>query len=44
MRAYQVIEFNAPIVANEIADPVPTGSEVVVDVLACGLCHSDAHS
>src|SRR5260221_6283797 len=43
MRAYQVVEFNAPIVCNEIADPTPTGSQVVVDVITCGLCHSDAH-
>lgn len=43
MRAFQVVEFNAPIVCNEVTNPTPTGSEVVVDVVTCGLCHSDAH-
>lgn len=43
MRAYQVVEFNKPFVANEVIDPKPEGTEVVVDVISCGLCHSDAH-
>lgn len=43
MRAYQVVEFNAPIVCTDVPDPVPTGTEVVVDVVTCGLCHSDLH-
>ncbi|NIJ64207.1 D-arabinose 1-dehydrogenase-like Zn-dependent alcohol dehydrogenase [Sphingomonas leidyi] len=43
MHAYQVVEFGTPIVRNDVIDPTPTGTEVVVDVVACGLCHSDAH-
>ena len=27
----------------ERADPVPTGDQVVIDVTACGVCHSDLH-
>jgi D-arabinose 1-dehydrogenase-like Zn-dependent alcohol dehydrogenase len=43
MKAYQVIEFGAPIEPRILEDPVPTGREVVVNVSSCGLCHSDAH-
>jgi alcohol dehydrogenase, propanol-preferring len=43
MKAYQVVEYGTPIVPRQVADPVPSGKEVVVDVAACGLCHSDAH-
>src|SRR5258708_3453126 len=43
MTAYQVLEFGTPIVPRQVPDPVPTGAEVVVDVGACGLCHSDVH-
>lgn len=43
MRSYQVVQFNTPIICNEITDPVPEGKEVVVDVITCGLCHSDVH-
>ncbi|MBT9470213.1 MAG: zinc-binding dehydrogenase [Pseudomonadota bacterium] len=43
MKAYQVVEFGAPILANEVADPSPSASQVVVKVASCGLCHSDLH-
>lgn len=43
MKAYQVVEFGAPIQARNLPDPVPEGSQVVVDVTHCGLCHSDLH-
>jgi alcohol dehydrogenase, propanol-preferring len=43
MKAYQVVEYGKPIIPQRVPDPVPTGREVVVDVVACGLCHSDAH-
>ncbi len=43
MKAYQVVEYGAPIILRRVLDPVPSGKEVVVDVVACGLCHSDVH-
>ncbi|SPP92909.1 zinc-binding dehydrogenase [Bradyrhizobium vignae] len=43
MKAYQVVEFGCPIVPNDLANPKPSASEVVVDVACCGLCHSDVH-
>ncbi len=43
MKAYLLEEFGADLVERELDDPVPTGSEVLVRVLSCGLCHSDIH-
>jgi D-arabinose 1-dehydrogenase-like Zn-dependent alcohol dehydrogenase len=43
MKAYQVTEFGAPIQPRELPDPNPTGREVLIDVVSCGLCHSDVH-
>jgi len=43
MKAYQVVEYGKPISPQRVPDPVPTAKEVVVDVVACGLCHSDTH-
>jgi D-arabinose 1-dehydrogenase-like Zn-dependent alcohol dehydrogenase len=43
MRAFQVIEFGAPLSARVLADPLPGAREVVVDVASCGLCHTDVN-
>jgi D-arabinose 1-dehydrogenase-like Zn-dependent alcohol dehydrogenase len=43
MRAYAVQCFCEPIVPVERSDPQPAGTEVVVDVTRCGVCHSDLH-
>jgi propanol-preferring alcohol dehydrogenase len=43
MRTYSVTQFGAPIVAVELPEPTATGKQVVVEVEACGLCHSDIH-
>lgn len=43
MRAWQLVQFGEPLVANDIAEPTPRGKEVLVRVEACGLCHSDVH-
>lgn len=43
MKAFAVKAFAAPLEAIEIDDPVPTGTEVVVEVTRCGVCHSDLH-
>ncbi len=43
MKAYQVTQFGAPIEPHELPDPNPVGREVLIDVVSCGLCHSDAH-
>ena len=43
MKMWAVVENQAPLRCLEVEDPVPTGTEVVVKVSHCGLCHSDLH-
>ena len=35
--------YGAPLEATETATPEPSGSEVIVRVSHCGVCHSDVH-
>ncbi len=43
MRALRLERHGAPLVAGTIPDPTPAPGEVVVQVHAAGICHSDAH-
>ena len=43
MRSFQVCRCGEPMQFAETATPKPTGSEVVLKVLAAGVCHSDLH-
>lgn len=43
MRAYAVQLFCEPLQLIDAADPQPKGTEVVVEVTRCGVCHSDLH-
>lgn len=43
MRAYAVKMFCEPVEPVEQADPQPKGTEVVIEVTRCGVCHSDLH-
>jgi len=43
MKAYQVVDFGAPLVSRQLPDPTPDARAVVVEVMSCGLCHSDVH-
>jgi D-arabinose 1-dehydrogenase-like Zn-dependent alcohol dehydrogenase len=43
MLSYRLEKFALPFAAVECTAPTPTGRQVVVDVKACGLCHSDIH-
>ena len=40
---YEAPDFGAPIAAAERVLPEPTGTEVVVAVSHCGVCHTDLH-
>jgi len=44
MKAWLNRKHGGRLEAVEIATPQPTGTEVVVDVTYCGLCHSDLHA
>ncbi|MGM0929267.1 MAG: zinc-binding dehydrogenase [Actinomycetota bacterium] len=41
MKAWQFTETDAPLSLNEVVAPEPAANEVVLDVKAAGLCHSD---
>lgn len=43
MRAYAVNCFCEPVVPVHRAEPTPTGTEVVIEVSRCGVCHTDIH-
>lgn len=43
MRAVRLIRQGAPLQDLELADPVAGDGEIVVEVHAAGICHSDAH-
>jgi D-arabinose 1-dehydrogenase-like Zn-dependent alcohol dehydrogenase len=43
MRSYQVCECGAPLRLFESEVPAPQGTQVVMKVLAAGVCHSDLH-
>jgi alcohol dehydrogenase/propanol-preferring alcohol dehydrogenase len=43
MRAWAVVENGAPLQCIEVEDVRPTGTEVLLDVTHCGVCHSDLH-
>jgi propanol-preferring alcohol dehydrogenase len=43
MRSYQLVEFGSPLVEIKGGRPVPTGTEVILRVVASGVCHSDLH-
>lgn len=43
MKAWAVVRNNEPLECIEVATPQATGSQVVLAVEACGVCHSDLH-
>jgi len=43
MRMFQVCVCGQPLQCNEAATPEPKGTEVLLKVLAAGVCHSDLH-
>ncbi len=43
MLGWAVVAHGAPLQCVELPDPTPAGTEVVVEVTHCGVCHSDLH-
>lgn len=43
MRSYRLTRFGGPLELETRATPEPTGSEVLLEVVAAGVCHSDLH-
>ncbi|MEM7505634.1 MAG: alcohol dehydrogenase [Pseudomonadota bacterium] len=43
MKSYDLIRFGERIEVRDRPDPVPAGTEVLLRVRRCGVCHSDLH-
>src|SRR5262249_10490299 len=43
MRSFQVCQCGAPLQMNEAETPKPQGTQVLLKMLAAGVCHSDLH-
>jgi len=43
VESYQIIEWGAPLERRENDTPEPQGTEVLLKVSGCGVCHSDLH-
>ena len=43
MKCYQVINFGKPLALRVYENPIPKGKEILIKILACGVCHSDLH-
>jgi propanol-preferring alcohol dehydrogenase len=43
MRAYAVVENGKPLQEMDFPTPEPRGTEVLIEVTHCGVCHSDLH-
>jgi D-arabinose 1-dehydrogenase-like Zn-dependent alcohol dehydrogenase len=43
MRSFQVCTSGEPLQCNETTTPQPVGTQVLLKVLAAGVCHSDLH-
>jgi D-arabinose 1-dehydrogenase-like Zn-dependent alcohol dehydrogenase len=43
VHSVQITEWGEPLEHREYDTPVPTGTEVLIRITACGVCHSDLH-
>ena len=43
MKSYDVIEWGKPLELREHPTPEPKGTEVLLKLKYCGVCHSDVH-
>jgi alcohol dehydrogenase/propanol-preferring alcohol dehydrogenase len=43
MKMWALVEARKPLQAIEVATPQPKGTEVVVEISHCGVCHTDLH-
>jgi D-arabinose 1-dehydrogenase-like Zn-dependent alcohol dehydrogenase len=43
MKSYALVEYGAALKELEAPTPTPTGTEVVLEVHHCGVCHTDVH-
>src|SRR5450759_1539194 len=44
MKAAVVHQFGKPLVIEDVPVPAPGAGEILVKVMACGVCHTDLHA
>jgi propanol-preferring alcohol dehydrogenase len=44
MKAAVVRAFGKPLTSEDVPVPVPGPGELLVKVIACGVCHTDLHA
>jgi propanol-preferring alcohol dehydrogenase len=44
MKAAVVRQFGKPLVIEDVPVPLPGPGEILVKVMACGVCHTDLHA
>ena len=43
MKSYDVVDWGKPLQARERDTPAPKGTEVLLKLTHCGVCHTDVH-
>jgi D-arabinose 1-dehydrogenase-like Zn-dependent alcohol dehydrogenase len=43
VKALQITEYGAPLAYRDVPRPMPMGTQILVRVTNCGMCHSDVH-
>jgi propanol-preferring alcohol dehydrogenase len=43
LRAIRLLRPNTPLIEQDLRDPMPGPGEILIDIRASGICHSDAH-
>ena len=43
MKSQKIIQYGQPLELIEEATPKPRGTEILIKILYCGVCHTDVH-
>ena len=43
LESYCITQYGQPLMLSQIKTPQPKGNEVLLEILGCGVCHSDLH-
>lgn len=43
MKSYKVVESGEPLEEQQIDKPSPSGKEILIKTISCGVCHTDVH-
>ena len=43
MKSYKVVKSGEPLEEQQIDKPSPSGKEILIKTISCGVCHTDIH-